>query len=360
VGGVHLTEFTAIRRTAGSSSLARDAQPIGIRWFAPTASADPTDDLAGAQGASSGNLDVKKALRWLAAMTMTWLLATTILATLVARPVVGSFAFAVILNMLLPMWIVAFFAIADPNLDHPWLVPYFRARRWEHNGRRYLHLGVLRFQAYLKKYRIGVFGLRPREFRVTQDALFLEKMERETRNAEVAHGVCFLVVAGFAIDSAVMGSITGALAPADRRGVPRVSDAAPALPPPALASRPVHGPEPFLVNRSGQPSSSDRSPRSILAPARLQDRTLPFRDRFIGPSDSRSAIRRASEIVRLAWRARVRALRVRRLLENPEESRAPAPSRGGGVGQKKAPNEPNFSLPKTFRCIKLDTNWVRS
>ena len=164
-----------------------------------------------AQDASSGNPEVKKALRWLAAMIMTWLLSTTILASLVARPGVGSFAFAVILNMVLPMWIVGFFAIADPNLDHPWLAPYFRTRRWEQDGRRYLDLGVLRFQAFLKKYRVGIFGLRPRDFRVTHDAVFLEKMERETRAAEVAHGVCFLVVAGFAVYAAVAGHIAGGI-----------------------------------------------------------------------------------------------------------------------------------------------------
>ena len=87
-----------------------------------------------AQDASSGSLEVKKVLRWLAAMTMTWLLSTTILASLVARLGVGSFAFAVLLNSVLPMWILGFFAIADPNLDHPWLAPYLRTRRWEQNG----------------------------------------------------------------------------------------------------------------------------------------------------------------------------------------------------------------------------------
>ena len=61
----------------------------------------------------------------LAAMAMTWLLSTTLLSSLVDRPGVGSFSFAVLLNMMLPMWIVGVFAIADPNLDHPWLAPYF-------------------------------------------------------------------------------------------------------------------------------------------------------------------------------------------------------------------------------------------
>jgi hypothetical protein len=154
---------------------------------------------------------VKKALRWLAATAMTWLLSTTLLASIVARPGVGSFAFAFILNMLLPMWILMFFAIAAPNLDHPWLAFYFRTRRWEQDGRRYVDLGVLPFQTFLKKYQIGIFGLRPRDFRVTHDAGFLEKMERETRAAEVAHGVCFLVVAGFAVDSAVLGRLAGAI-----------------------------------------------------------------------------------------------------------------------------------------------------
>jgi hypothetical protein len=154
---------------------------------------------------------MKKSLRWLAATAMTWLLATTILASLVARPGVGSPSFAVILNMVLPMWIVGVFAIADPDLDHPWLAPYFETRRWERDGRRYKNLGVLRYQAVLKKHRIGVFGLRPRDFRVTPDATFVEKMERETRAAEAAHGACFLVVAGFAAFAAATGRIAGAI-----------------------------------------------------------------------------------------------------------------------------------------------------
>ena len=41
--------------------------------------------------------------------------------------------------------------------------------------------------------------MRPRDFRVTNDAVFLTRMERQTRAAEAAHGVCFAIVSGFAI-----------------------------------------------------------------------------------------------------------------------------------------------------------------
>ena len=74
-----------------------------------------------------------------------------------------------------------FFVIADPDLDHPWLAPYFRTKCWEQDGRRYLDLGVLRFQAFLKKYRVGILWAPAATLRVTHDAVFLEKMERETR-----------------------------------------------------------------------------------------------------------------------------------------------------------------------------------
>jgi hypothetical protein len=152
---------------------------------------------------------VKNALRWVVALVLTWFLSATILASLIARFGVDSIGFAFLLNMVLPMWILAFFAIADPDVDHPWLAPYFRTRRWEQDGERYLAFGVLRFQAFLKKYRIGIFGLRRADFRVKRDALFFARMERETRASEAAHGVCFLVVGGFALYAAFVGSVAG-------------------------------------------------------------------------------------------------------------------------------------------------------
>ena len=66
-------------------------------------------------------LPVPKALRWVAALLLTWLLAGTVLAGLIEKFGAGSLGFAIVLNMALPMWVVAFFAIADPPIDHPWL-----------------------------------------------------------------------------------------------------------------------------------------------------------------------------------------------------------------------------------------------
>ena len=149
-------------------------------------------------------------LRWAAAGLLTWLLAVTVLANLVREFGVESPGFAIVLNMALPLWVVAFFFIADPGLEHAWLEPYFRTRSWERDGERYRSLGVLPYQAVLKALRLGVFGLRPRGFRVTADPAFLAKMERDTRAAEAAHGLCFAIVAGFAVYAAATGRIAGA------------------------------------------------------------------------------------------------------------------------------------------------------
>ena len=70
---------------------------------------------------------------------------------------------------------------------------------------------MLHFQAVLKKYRVGIFGMRPRGFRVNNGAALLARMERETRAAETAHGVCFAIVAGFAVYAAATGRIAGAV-----------------------------------------------------------------------------------------------------------------------------------------------------
>ena len=66
------------------------------------------------------------------------------------------------------------------------------------------------FQAFLKTFRLGVFGMRPPDFRVTGDVAFLRRMERDTRSAEAAHGVCFAIVLGFAVYAVVTGRIAGA------------------------------------------------------------------------------------------------------------------------------------------------------
>lgn len=149
-------------------------------------------------------------LRWGVAGLLTWSLAIPILADLVRKFGVESPGFAIVLNMALPLWVVAFFFVAAPSPDHPWLEPYFRTRAWEREGKRYRALGVLPYQAVLKALRLGVFGLRPSDFRVTRDARLLAKMERDTRGAEAAHGLCFAVVAGFAVYAAATGRMGGA------------------------------------------------------------------------------------------------------------------------------------------------------
>ncbi len=150
------------------------------------------------------------ALRWAAAGVLTWLLAVTVLANLVREFGVESPGFAIVLNMALPLWVVAFFFITAPPIDHPWLETYFRTRGWERAGERYRAFGVRPFQAILKALRLGVFGFRPPDFRVTGDPAFLARMERDTRAAEAAHGVCFAIVVGFALYAAATGRIRGA------------------------------------------------------------------------------------------------------------------------------------------------------
>ena len=72
---------------------------------------------------------VTKVLRWAAAIVVTWFLAATVLAALVKGLGVGSIGFSIALNMVLPMWVFAFFAVADPNIDHPWLEPYLQSEK---------------------------------------------------------------------------------------------------------------------------------------------------------------------------------------------------------------------------------------
>ena len=149
-------------------------------------------------------------LRWVAAGLLTWALSATVLSGLVQKYGLESPGFAVVLNMALPLWVVAFFFVADPGVDHAWLEAYFKPRKWERDGRRYRPLGVLQFQAVLKALRIGVFSLRPADFRVRNDADLLARLERETRAAEAAHGLCFAVVVGFAVYAAATGRLAGA------------------------------------------------------------------------------------------------------------------------------------------------------
>jgi hypothetical protein len=149
-------------------------------------------------------------LRWVAACVLTWVVGVPILANMVRDFGVASPGFALLLNMTLPLWVVAFFFITAPPIDHPWLEAYFRPRRWERAGEIYRGFGVRPFQAFLKAARLGVFGLRPRDFRVTGDTAFLTRMERDARSAEAAHGVCFAIGVGFAVYAAATGRIAGA------------------------------------------------------------------------------------------------------------------------------------------------------
>jgi hypothetical protein len=118
----------------------------------------------------------------------------------------GWIAVAIIGNaLLLPMWTIAVFYLLAPNLSHPFLDRYFAPKAWERGGTSYLHVGVLQIQALLEM--LG--RKRPRGFRIRRDKVFLEKMEYDTRAAEAAHGLCFLVMVGLAAYAAIVGSITG-------------------------------------------------------------------------------------------------------------------------------------------------------
>jgi hypothetical protein len=143
-----------------------------------------------------------RVIGWLAAAAVTcvagWLLFD------LAR--YGWIAVAIIGNaLLLPMWTVAVFYLLAPNLRHPSLERYFEPKAWERGGTSYLHVGVFRIQALLELLGRG----RPRGFRVRRDKVFLERMEYETRAAEAAHGLCFLVMVGLAAYAAIVGSIAG-------------------------------------------------------------------------------------------------------------------------------------------------------
>ena len=150
-------------------------------------------------------------LRWAAAFLWTGFIAATVIAPLVVWLGLGSILFSLALNQLLMIWVFIFFTLAHPPLDHPWLEPYFRIRPWERDGKRWLSVGVLPYQAVLKKFRLGVFGgMRPKDFRVTGDPAFLARMEGETKGAESAHLLCFLIVVGFAVYAVTNGQPAGA------------------------------------------------------------------------------------------------------------------------------------------------------
>jgi hypothetical protein len=120
---------------------------------------------------------------------------------------VDSLRFALLLNFVLPMWILAVFVIASPDVTHPSLKPYFRSKTWEREGEIYSRLGVLRFQALLRP--IGRHHIRGRDFQMRRDFALLKSLEQETKAAEAAHGACFVVVVLFAGYAALLGSIRG-------------------------------------------------------------------------------------------------------------------------------------------------------
>jgi hypothetical protein len=140
------------------------------------------------------------AIGWLAAAAVTYVAAWLLLDF--AR--YGWLAVAIIGNaLLLPMWAAAVFYLVQPDLRQPWLDGYFAPKSWERGGALYLQFGVLRIQALL-----DMLGRkRPRGFRIRRDQAFLEEMEYETRAAEAAHGLCFVVMAGLAACVAVVDGI---------------------------------------------------------------------------------------------------------------------------------------------------------
>jgi len=148
-----------------------------------------------------------RAIRWLAAAVVTWI-SGWILFDLSRH---GWIAVAIIGNaLLLPIWAVAVFHLIPPNLKHPLLHGYFAPKSWERGGSFYLQFGVLRIQALLEKLGLEkLSGRRPRGFRVRRDEVFIEKMEWQTRAAEAAHGLCFLVMVGLAGYTAIIGNVSG-------------------------------------------------------------------------------------------------------------------------------------------------------
>lgn len=146
------------------------------------------------------------AVRWLIAIVATILLVRVLPGELLAKRGLKALVLAVVLNFFLCGWILFVFALIQPDLRHPRLAAYFRPQPWERAGRFYLRLGVLRFQSLISKYMPG----KPPPGRdVRTNRTFLADMELATRNAEVAHALCFLALLPFIVGAARLGNASG-------------------------------------------------------------------------------------------------------------------------------------------------------
>jgi hypothetical protein len=79
---------------------------------------------------------------------------------------------------------------------------YYRLRRWERNGRIFQWVGVPLFREFVRKSVLARFN---RSLPSAWKSGDPERIEDETRTAEAAHGVAFLLALGLAIAALAAG-----------------------------------------------------------------------------------------------------------------------------------------------------------
>jgi len=104
--------------------------------------------------------------------------------------------------------VVSWTSFVLPLRGLPRFDAWYRLRRWERSGRLYHWLGVPLFRAAVRKSPLARFNRSLPHAWKSGDP---ERIEDETRTAEAAHGVAFLIALALAIAAFVTGRIRWAI-----------------------------------------------------------------------------------------------------------------------------------------------------
>ncbi|HET7904468.1 MAG TPA: hypothetical protein VFM17_07900 [Candidatus Eisenbacteria bacterium] len=115
----------------------------------------------------------------------------------------GAFVRAALANLA----VVAWSSFVLPLRGLPRFQRYYELRRWERSGRLYRALGVPIFRAIVRRGPLSIFN---RALPKAWHSHDVERIEREVRAAEAAHGVAFGIILALAVVALVRGEVARA------------------------------------------------------------------------------------------------------------------------------------------------------
>jgi hypothetical protein len=134
-------------------------------------------------------------------------LASLLLAAALVFLSIGPWGGAFVRAALANLAVVAWSSFVLPLRGLPRFQQYYELRPWERSGRLYRVLGVPLFRAIVRRGPLSIFN---RALPKAWHSRDLERIEREVRAAEAAHGVAFGIILALALVALIRGEVARA------------------------------------------------------------------------------------------------------------------------------------------------------